>query len=87
MSDDETWSLDTSLARLILPRLKRFRELNNGFPPHFTMETWNAAIDHMIEAFEFYASEEQYNCTERSIHRRAEKGVMLFGRHFKHLWW
>lgn len=35
--DEETWSLDASIARLILPRLKRFQELvvDRGFPSHY----------------------------------------------------
>lgn len=90
--DSETWALDTSLSRLIVPRLKRFKELNDGFPvPIFeTYEQWNEALDEIIWSFEWFANEERWNLSnEEEIEqlKRAEAGIQLFAKHFDHLWW
>lgn len=45
--DRQTWSLDWSLYVWLLPRLKRFKELNNGYN------------DHKYESFEEYQNELQ----------------------------
>jgi len=64
-SDAECWSLDHTIVRFILPRLKHFRKMykncvptskvNNKFeriPADFTIKEWNAEIDEYIWAFE-----------------------------------
>ena len=85
-SDEETWSLDHSLAQLILPRLKRFKEVNIGHPSNQTLEEWNQKLDSMIEAFEFIASEEYWmGSTEQ--YKKAEKGLKLFAKYYMGLWW
>ena len=39
--DSETWSLDDTIAKFILPRLKRFRELElKGVPGNISKLTW-----------------------------------------------
>ena len=74
--DSETWSLEHSLAKLIAPRLKRFKELNNGVPGYLcpgggsttnygnkidkAAAKWDAMLDDMIFAFEFVADEDKY---------------------------
>ena len=35
----ETWRLDVTLAKYIIPRLKKFKELNNGYPGIEEMNT------------------------------------------------
>jgi hypothetical protein len=54
-SDTETWSLYSVLSDFILPRLKRFKEVTNGFPStgDMTMEKWYEILDKMIFAFEW----------------------------------
>lgn len=68
--DSELWSLDWTIARFILPRLKAFRAKNvhgvpirydavieegNFSPPTYTEEEWKAILDKMIRAFELSA--------------------------------
>lgn len=56
----ETWSLDITFAKYIIPRLKKFKELNNGYPgieEVNTPEKWDEALDKMIQAFEYVANE------------------------------
>ena len=86
--DSETWSLEHELAKHILPRLKRFKELNNGYPNGFTPESWDIMLDEMIYAFDFRACETafQLDATEKE-HERVQRGLSAFGRHFTKLWW
>lgn len=59
----ETWSLDVNLAKYIIPRLKKFKELNNGYPGIGEMNTpekWDEALDKMIQAFEYVIDLDEY---------------------------
>ena len=59
----ETWNLDINLAKYIIPRLKKFKELNNGYPGISEMDTpekWDEALDKMIQAFEYVIDLDEY---------------------------
>lgn len=59
----ETWCLDISLAKYIIPRLKKFKKLNNGYPGRGEMDTpekWDEALDKMIQAFEYVINLDEY---------------------------
>jgi phosphoribosyl-dephospho-CoA transferase len=86
-SDQDTWSLDYSLAKTILPRLKRFKEITLGIPGHIeTKEEWDAILDKMIAAFEFYASEEHWSAYPSEWEKHKE-GLKLFAENYSALWW
>ena len=86
--DSETYNLEATLARHIVPRLKRFKELNNGYPPDLAFESWNIIINEMIYALEFRAKEtvDQLDATVEE-YDRVQRGLAAFGRHFSELWW
>jgi len=65
--DSDTWSLDNTLAKMIHPRLKRFRELTVTFPcclandfefdgPDDGYDKWLEILDEMIYAFNLIAN-------------------------------
>ena len=59
----ETWSLDITFAKYIIPRSKKFKELNNGYPgieEVNTPEKWDEALDKMIQAFEYVIDWDEY---------------------------
>lgn len=59
----ETWNLDVNLAKYIIPRLKKFKELNNDYPGISEMDTpekWDEALDKMIQAFEYVIDLDEY---------------------------
>lgn len=87
-SDDETWSLDHSLAKHILPRLKRYREIEAGWSRRCkNQEEWNKILDKMIFAMEHAVKGHwDVNWTEDD-HNRAQEGAKLFGKYFFSLWW
>lgn len=83
--DAETWSLRSMTAEWILPRLKRFREIDAGHPSGISAKAWNAIVDEMIFAFAFWADEP--NNASDKLYKRAEHGLRLFAKWFPHLWW
>lgn len=87
--DSETWSLDYSLAKLILPRLKRFRELDPCFiPTDMTHDEWNTILDKMIYAFEWAASDSRwYNECSEEESARVNEGLKLFAEYYFAMWW
>lgn len=71
-SEIDTWAMDYSLSKQILPRLKKFKEIHCGIPsflyPHYkdhytdeehkiASEKWKELIDKMIRAFELILME------------------------------
>lgn len=84
--DGDTFSLDASLAEVILPRLKRFKELNCCHPTDLAPEEWDTILDKMIAAFEFAASEERWLASPTEYQKHQE-GLDLFAQHYWSLWW
>jgi len=92
-SDTETWGLNSVIAEFILPRLKRFKEVNNGYPYGTSIEQWNAIIDKMIFAFDW-----ELNCNDVKFDSlsqdeiennwvRYDEGINCFAKYFRQLWW
>lgn len=90
--DSETWSLDITIAKFLVPRLKAFKECNNGFPSRLTEKKWNTIIDEMIEGFELYINKDEWEF-EHDINTRNEKyykvnkALKHFSKYFQDLWW
>jgi hypothetical protein len=84
--DSETWSLDYSLAKVILPRLKRFKQITIATPGELKEQEWNDILDKMIVTFEFAASEERWNATPEDYDKHNE-GLKLFAEYYWALWW
>lgn len=87
--DSETWSLDHSLAKMIAPRLKQFKRIKAGAPSDITEEQWEAILDEMIEAFEWFGSDDRWNYgpDHNDKLKKAQKGVELFAEWYTGLWW
>lgn len=88
--DSDTWSLDTTIAKFVLPRLKRFKEVNIGYPSFLpSIEEWNEILDHMIYAVEVLSNDElKYGCDLKKMDwKRVQRGCRLFGKYFQNLWW
>jgi hypothetical protein len=91
-SDKDTWNLDHSIANYALPRLKRFKEINNGHPISLTEEEWDFMLDEMIYAMEYLATQweddwDDINLGSEENYARFVKGMEYFGKHFQSLWW
>ena len=98
-SDDLTWNLHEELAKWLLPRLKRFRELANGYPSDLTPETWKESLDKMILALEIelysdelsiwkmYSSDPEQRKHSKKIASQRKEGFELLSQYISHLWW
>lgn len=84
--DTETFSLDHSLAKIILPRLKRFKELSIARPYDMTESEWNIILDKMIFSFEFAASDRLF-ADPNDEWAEYQEGLELFGKHYSNLSW
>jgi hypothetical protein len=90
--DTETWHLDRTFALFMIPRLKRFLEVNNGIPIGETEESYNNKIKFIIEAFEdFYATNKYFNSADISereeLMNRAKQAVEYLSKLWFDLWW
>lgn len=91
--DAETWGLDSVIAEFILPRLRRFREILAGYPIGLSVHEWETILDDMIFAFDWSLNneEDKYdNLTDvekEENWRRYDKGMNLFAKWFRDLWW
>lgn len=84
--DTETWSLKTTIAKFVLPRLKGFKERHFDHPCDITFEKWDEILDEMIFSFEYYAKDEWKPISDEEF-KRVEKGMKLFGEYYGDLWW
>jgi hypothetical protein len=82
--ESETWSLYTTIAKFIVPRLKEFKEVNIAYPPELTPESWNDILDKMIRSFEIAADSDFMKEEEAEEFR---EGFTLFSEYFFALWW
>jgi hypothetical protein len=91
-SDSETWALDSVICQFTLPRLKRFREINGGYPTGLSDEKWNVILDKMIFALDWSLTCEDKCVTlspdeQEKMWVNFEEGMSLFAKYFRHLWW
>ena len=84
-SIDEIWNTNNTLARLIVPRLQAFKQLDkDGYPGDFSdMRTWNKTIQKMIDAFELMKYVHSLSDDEERI---VSEGLSLFCKYFRNLW-
>ena len=85
--DSDTWDLESTLARWLVPRLKRFKEVTNGFPGGLTEEKWDEYLDKMILAFTLIGEEWQDWDTDEEKVKQVNEGLDLFREYFFDLWW
>lgn len=91
----DTWSLDYSIAKWILPRLRYLRENTHGYPGQFSEELgyegdgekeWDRILGEMVFAFEVAVRDDMVDDISDEDWARAENGLKLFAEYFHHLW-
>lgn len=85
--DSETWSLDSTIAKFVYPRLKSFYNDGDmvGYPASMTLEEWKNIVGTMLEAFRLYATTDSLEWGEKE-NKVISKGLKLFAKHFSELW-
>lgn len=86
--DSETWSLNISIARFVLPRLKRFREISPCYPGNMTQKQWHKKLDQMILAMELVIEDVNGpGFLDKEKRDKMHAGLAVFSEHFRGLWW
>lgn len=84
---EETWNLDQTIARFIIPRLKLFKEVKDCYPRQFErIEEWNVILDKMLDAFSVIATKTFLERSDSET-KIVNEGLDLFRKHFNDLWW
>ena len=88
----DTWSLYSTIAVFVYPRLKMFKEYSCGYPCSETKESWNEKLDKMLDAFKIIIEEDrkEYGMSEEEREegwRKVSEGLDLFAECFRGLWW
>jgi hypothetical protein len=74
----------------MIPRLKRYIEVNNGFPGGETEESYNEKLQYIVNAFEeYYIETEEQTSIEKEKERitNVNKAVKLLSDLWLELWW
>jgi hypothetical protein len=86
--DRELWSLDHTIAKFVLPRLIRFKEVGCGYPGNLTEKKWDKILDQMIYSMRAVCDEwENTAIGDTFFVNRINRGLCLFGKYFRCLWW
>ena len=83
-SDSETWGLDCTIAAFVLPRLRRYKKVANGYPAH--LPSFKAWIDILNKIEYSLASVLEDDFLNKNDAEYLE-GMQLFAEYFSHLWW
>jgi hypothetical protein len=85
--DTETWHIDRTMALFIIPRLKRFIEVNNGIPTGETVESYDEKLNFIISAFEnYYSTNKYYESTDIEERKQLTDDVRKAVDYLSHLW-
>jgi hypothetical protein len=84
LADEQIWSLDNTLARVIGAGVRRLREMDHGHPGQLTQDGWREILDEMVSGFEQYAAAE--DASEDPDYAALEHSLDLFKTWFCHLW-
>jgi len=85
--DSETWSLRDTIADFVLPRLKLFKEITNGYPGDLDKDNWNKILDKMIRTFEIVQEDGKNGVYDKKVWKEYNIGIRLFCKYFLKLWW
>lgn len=85
--DTETWHMDRTIALFIIPRLKKFIEVNNGIPVGETVESYNEKLNFIISAFEnYYATNKYYESVDNEEREKLTNDVKTAVKYLSELW-
>jgi len=85
--DTETWHMDRTIALFIIPRLKKFIEINNGIPIGESVESYNEKLRFIINAFEnYYATNKYYESVDDNERKQLTEDVKLAVEYLSKLW-
>lgn len=88
--DSDLWSLDWTIAKFIVPRLKRWLETGiMGHPHTMTHDEWLVCLRKMLRAFELVVDQFEPMASieeDRKESKEIEEGLSLFSEWYLQLW-
>lgn len=98
---EDIWGLDYACSKWLLPRLKEFRRTMAGYPGDLDpcnqspciciikdlgSIRWKEIVDEMIFAHQYVIDDD--TCPKYNKHdaQRAQRGLNLFAKYYRHLW-
>lgn len=88
--DTETWHLDRTFALFMIPRIKRFIQVNNGFPNGETYESYVEKLKFVVKSFEEYYSDDNIETSleiEKERLENAKQALDILLKLWFCLWW
>jgi hypothetical protein len=83
--DTELWNFDATIAKFLLPRLKRFKEITIGIPFEFSsIEEWYNELDKIITAFQLIVDDDVFEVDSKL---KIDEGLDTFRKYFFNLWY
>lgn len=88
----DTWSMDVTISKIIVPMLIQLRDTKHGYPNDLTEESWDEILEKMIwsfaEASTFYERgwDDISKPACEAYSKRLQEGFELFGKYFSNLW-
>ena len=82
--DSETWNLDTTIAKFIIPRLERFIEIYEDFV--IDHDGFVPKMKNALECFKMY-EDENTNFWDKETSEKFQRGMHDFADIFQALWW
>jgi hypothetical protein len=79
----ESWNLDYTCAHYLLPRLRHLRDHTTRHPDGMDATEWANCLNGMIRGFEEVVADRGVETDEELVRR----GVILFARFYRELWW
>ena len=84
--DSELWSLDSTLTKFLLPRIKAFKDMTMSHPGTVTEEEWYEILDDIIYSLESFKNECEFWETEKLDRERYDRGFRYLGEYYRDLW-
>lgn len=84
--DSETWCLNTSYAKWMVPRLERFIKIRVGYPARITEKEWSEILQKILAYFKVletgcWPMPSDYN------YEKFQEGEKLYEEWRHNLWW
>ncbi len=84
----DTYTMYPFLAEKLLKPMVAFRKRTMSYPMAMSSRDWDSTLDEIIFALKFYSNDnwnDDWDAPEAE--ERAQKGMELFGKHFRDLWY
>lgn len=85
-SRHDLMSLDATLALVIAPALRAFKEKTYSIPGQLNATGWHDILDKMAWSFEEIATGRHYENTTEEYYLKVQEGFDLFAKYYLDLW-